>query len=198
MVESSTEKIINEGEQSLKSEIIEILIYVLISAAIIFGIRAFVVQHVRVEGTSMVPTLQDSEHLLVEKLSYKRHDANRYDIVVFNPENEDDDVYFVKRIIGLPNETVWIEDGKIHIQKDSSNEEEILDENYGSGFTDAGEAGQKIHIGKDEYFVLGDNRENSRDSRDSTVGLVKKDSIMGRAWSVIWPLNKFGSIEKSK
>lgn len=187
-----------DKEKSLAKDIIETVVYFLICFAIIICIKAFVIQHVKVDGSSMYPTLHDEEHLLVEKISYMKHDVERYDIIVFNPHGEKSDVYFIKRVIGLPNETLWIKDGKIHI-KDADGKEEVLDEHYGKGITEGFDASKEIHIGKDEYFVLGDNRQESRDSRDSaTVGLVSKDSIMGRAWKRIYPFDKFGSIEDKK
>jgi len=188
-----------EDEKSLTRDIIETVVYFAICIAVILCIRAFVVQHVKVDGSSMYPTLKDKEHLLVEKISYKRHDIERYDIIVFNPHTEKSDVYFVKRVIGLPNETVWIEDNKIHIKKKDSDKDEVLDENYGKGVTEALDASKKVTLKENEYFVLGDNREESRDSRDfTTVGMVEKSSIMGKAWKVIWPFDKIGDIEEKK
>jgi len=188
-----------EEEKSLTKDIIETAIYFIVCIAVILCIRVFVVQHVKVDGSSMYPTLQDKEHLLVEKISYKRHDIERYDIVVFHPHSEKSDVYFVKRVIGLPGETIWIEDGKIHVKKKDSDKDEVLDESYGKGDTEPFDASKKVTLKDDEYFVLGDNREQSRDSRDfTTVGMVEKDSIMGKAWKVIWPFDKIGSIEEEK
>lgn len=182
---------------SIKKDLIETGIYILISLIIVLCVRRFLLQHVMVDGPSMQPTLINREHLFVEKVSYKCHDVERDDIIVFNPRCEKDDVYYVKRVIGLPNETIWIdENSKIHVKKDNSDKEEILEDKYGSGETAMIEYGKKVHIGENEFFVLGDNRECSKDSRAHDVGLVSKDSIMGKAWCVIWPFDRFGSVDK--
>ena len=99
----------------IKKNIIETVIYMVVSIVIILCIRVFVVQHVKVDGTSMYPTLADGEHLLIEKLSYRQHEVERFDIIVFSPYKDMDNLFYVKRVIGLPNETVKIEDGVIYI-----------------------------------------------------------------------------------
>ena len=100
---------------SLFENLKDIFIYLCVSLIIILAIRLFVVQHVRVEGTSMEPTLHNGQHLLIEKLSYKFKDVERFDIVVFQPFYEDKDTFYVKRIIGLPGETVQTKDNVIYM-----------------------------------------------------------------------------------
>ena len=98
--------------------------------------------------------------------------------------------YYIKRIIGLPGETVQIADGTIYING------EVLEESYGREvMQDPGIAAEPITLGEDEYFVLGDNRNQSSDSRDPSVGLIHRDEIIGRAWLRIWPLNSFGILK---
>ncbi len=135
-------------------------------------------------------TISPRAFLLVEKVSYHFTDPSRYDIVVFYPEGRDSDEYFVKRIYGLPGETVQIIGKRIYI-----NGEMISDDYAKDGVMDeAGIAAEPVKLAEDEYFVLGDNRTVSRDSRDPTVGPVKKENIDGHVVLRIWPLNKFGTL----
>ena len=175
---------------SLFENLKDIFIYLCVSLIIILAIRLFVVQHVRVEGTSMEPTLHNGQHLLIEKLSYKFKDVERFDIVVFQPFYEDKDTFYVKRIIGLPGETVQIKDNVIYIN------DQPLDENYGADtYTEGKMAESKIQLGDDDYFVLGDNRDVSKDSREEDVGLLTSKSIIGRVWVSIYPTDKIGLIK---
>lgn len=183
-------KEVDSNNDTIMKSILETLLYVIISCLVILAFRTFVVQHVKVSGTSMHPTLLDGEHLLIEKISYKLSEINRFDIVVFKPFNNDTSEFYVKRVIGLPGETVYIEDNVIYIDG------EPLDENYGGNeVTEPKDMEQSILLGEDEYFVLGDNRGVSKDSRDSSVGAIDKDSIIGKAWYVIYPVYKVGFIE---
>ena len=175
---------------SLFENLKDIFIYLCVSLIIILAIRLFVVQHVRVEGTSMDPTLHNGQHLLIEKLSYKFKDVERFDIVVFQPFYEDKDTFYVKRIIGLPGETVQIKDNVIYIN------DQPLDENYGADtYTEGKMAESKIQLGDDDYFVLGDNRDVSKDSREEDVGLLTSKSIIGRVWVSIYPTDNIGLIK---
>ncbi len=141
-------------------------------------------------GGSMETTLSENDNLIVDKLTYRFNEPKRFDIVVF-PYRYEKDTYYIKRIIGLPGETVFIdEEGNIFI------DEELLQEDYGKEtILDAGRAYEPITLGEDEYFVMGDNRNNSQDSRDPAVGNISGEDIIGRAWVRIWPLNKFGILK---
>ena len=146
----------------------------------------FVGQRTYVSGSSMENTLSDGDNLIVDKLTYRFSDPKRYDIIVF-PYQYEDNTYFIKRIIGLPGETVQIVDGTIYING------EVLGESYGREvMKNSGMAADPITLGDDEYFVLGDNRNDSTDSRDPSVGKIKRNQIIGRAWVRIWPLSKIG------
>ena len=137
----------------------------------------------------MENTLSNGDNLIVDKITYRFSDPQRFDIIVF-PFRYEDHVYYIKRIIGLPGETVQIVDGDIYING------EILRESYGREvIKDSGLAAEPIVLGEDEYFVLGDNRNDSTDSRDPSVGVIHRDEIIGRAWLRIWPLNKFGVLK---
>lgn len=162
------------------------VIYLVVILAIAFLIVRYVGQRTVVNGTSMVDTLMNGDQLITDKISYRFHEPERFDIIVFpyKPEN----VYYIKRIIGMPGEYVQItEDGTIYIDG------EVLDEDY--GYTEMGNPGialNGIQLGDDEYFVLGDNREVSKDSRYAEVGNIKRADITGRAWLRIYPFGKFG------
>lgn len=170
-------------------EIFSTVIYILIVLAGTYLLVTFVGQRTGVSGSSMEPTLSDGDNLIVDKISYRFHDPQRFDIIVF-PFLYEKGTYYIKRIIGLPGETVYIdENGVIYIDG------EVLEENYGrETILSAGRAAQPVQLGEDEYFVMGDNRNNSSDSRDQSVGNIKRDNIIGKAWVRIWPLSRFGKL----
>ncbi len=166
-------------------------IYLLIVLLITYLVIVFVGQRTEVSGDSMEPTLSDGDNLIVDKISYRFRDPQRFDVIVF-PFKYQKDTYYIKRIIGLPGETVMIDkSGNIYIDG------EILVESYGReiiNMNKIGLAAEPITLGPDEYFVLGDNRNHSSDSRVVEVGNIKRDEIIGRAWLRIWPLGKFGFV----
>ena len=159
--------------------------YLLIVLVLTFLVVTYVGQRTKVIGSSMSPTLSDGDNLIVDKISYRFHDPERFDIVVF-PFQYSEKTYYIKRIIGLPGETVYIdENGTIYIDG------EVLEEDYGKEvIQDPGRAYEPITLGADEYFVLGDNRNNSSDSRDPAVGNIRREDLIGKAWMRIYPFNK--------
>ena len=173
----------------MKKEILSWVFYIAFVLVLTWVIITFVGQRTRVDGRSMMNTLHDGDNLIVEKLSYRFSDPKRFDIIVFPPTGKKE--YYIKRIIGLPGETVQIdENGNIYING------ELLEENYvAETIQNPGRAANPITLGDDEYFVMGDNRNNSKDSRSEEVGNVKRSQIIGRAWLRIWPLNKFGLLK---
>lgn len=176
-----------EGKKSVLRELLEMIIYVVCVALLAFLLYRYVGQQVEVEGHSMENTLGNGEHLILEKLSYRFSDPERFDIIVFRPYEDQKDTYYIKRVIGLPGEKIQIVDTNIYVDG------ELLEEDYGKELiVDPGMAEEPVLLGEDEYFVLGDNRNNSIDSRDESVGIVNRDAIMGRAWVRLWPLNKIG------
>ena len=177
---------VEEKEFSWMREILSTAAYLLIVVALTFLFVQFVGQRTHVNGDSMNVTLEDGDNLIVDKLSYRFKEPKRFDIVVF-PYQYQEKTYYIKRIIGMPGETVQVIDGMVYIDG------EMLDETYGKEIMQyAGVASEPMTLGEDEYFVLGDNRNNSSDSRDPSVGNIKEDQIIGKAWLRIWPLNKFG------
>ena len=171
----------------------EVITFVLMLAVVYLvcaGVVRYVGQTTLVDGASMSPTLEDGDVLIVEKLSYRFRQPERYDVVVFRYLYKENS-YYIKRIIGLPGETVQIKDGKIYINGS------LLEEEFGSAvIKNPGRANQPITLGSDEYFVLGDNRNVSSDSRDPSVANVKADQIVGRAFVCVWPWNHIGFLKQ--
>lgn len=156
--------------------------------------RLFVAEPFVVSGASMVPTFQDKDYLIVDRWTYRNSEVKRGDVIVFKYP-KDTSQYFIKRIIGLPGETVKIEKGHVVIINSDNPEGFTLPEDYLPKSTQtlgiAGRTGQQV-LGSDEYFVLGDNRNASSDSR--MWGILPKDDIIGRAFLRVLPFNHFGVI----
>lgn len=171
-------------------EILSTSMYILFVLCAVYLVIHFVGQRTQVQGSSMEPKLSNEDNLIVDKISYRFHDPERFDIVVF-PFRYEENIFYIKRVIGLPGETVRIDEkGNILING------EILEENYGKEVIQSpGRAYEDIVLADDEYFLMGDNRNNSTDSRDPSVGNVRRDEIVGRAWLRIWPLDQVGFIE---
>lgn len=149
-------------------------------------ISCFLMQHTTVHGESMQPTLQDGDCLLMDKISYRFRDPKRFDIVVFSYRYKEN-TYYIKRVIGLPGDTIKISKGVIYVNG------KALVEHYGNdSIQEAGLAAGEIVLGDDEYFVLGDNRNSSIDSREPSVGNIKKANIVGRVWMCLTFGERFG------
>lgn len=165
-------------------------VYLFVVIVLAFLIIKYVGQRTEVVGSSMEPTLQSTDNLIVDKITYRFKDPERYDIIVF-PYRDGSGLYYIKRIIGLPGDRVFINDrGDVFVNGEKLEEDYIKEK-----ATKAGLASLPVLLGEDEYFVLGDNRNNSTDSRSWEVGMVKKDEIIGRAIMRIWPLNKLEIIK---
>ncbi len=173
--------------KNIRKEVFSTVVWLLTVVALSWLLVTFVAQRTDVNGSSMYPTLEDGDQLIADKLSYRFHDPERFDIVIF-PYRYAEKTYFIKRIIGLPGETVRIdEQGNIYING------EVLEEHYGYETIEyAGLAAEEIQLGDDEYFVMGDNRNVSEDSRYPDVGNVKRSELIGRAFVRIYPFSKFG------
>lgn len=174
-----------QKKRSKFSYVIEFVIYIALILLCVFWVPEHVIQRTVVKGESMENTLHEGESLLVNKLSF--YEPSRYDIIVFYPPGEDEDEYFVKRIYGLPGETVQITGNDIFING------EKIDDGYAKNpMDDSGIAEEPLTLADDEYFVLGDNRQVSLDSRDPDVGPVNREHIKGHVVLRIWPLSAFG------
>ena len=172
--------------EKVKELIKTILTYVMI-IFIVIVIRLFFVDPVRVDGHSMDTTLQNGEIMLLNKIVYRRHDIKRFDIVVIKENNK----LIIKRVIGLPNETVEYKDNVLYING------EKVDDPYPSTNTDdftIQDIGH-VKVPGDTYFVMGDNRADSLDSRYPQVGVINKSQILGRARVIIWPFNRISVVK---
>ncbi len=182
VAESSMEK------KSFKlRSMLEYIIYIVLVLACIFWVPEHVIQRTKVDGSSMTNTLHDEESLLVNKFEYDFTNPERYEIVIFHPKGTKEETLYVKRVYGLPGETIQIVGNDILI-----NGEKIADDFAKNGTKDPGIAEMPITLGENEYFVLGDNRQGSTDSRDPDVGLVNGEDITGHVILRIWPLSQFG------
>ncbi len=165
------------------------ILYIGIIIGLTYLIITFVGQRTSVSGHSMETTLQDGDQLIVDKISYRFREPKRYDIIVF-PYQYEENVFYIKRIIGLPGETIQIIDGYTYI-----NGELLESDIYGAEVMESGGiASEPVVLGEDEYFVLGDNRNHSSDSRDPSVGVLTRDALLGRAWVRIFPFDNMGVI----
>lgn len=178
--------------KNVLKEMLSTGLYLLVVLLAVYVLITYVGQRTMVDGESMEMTLSDGDNLIVDKISYRFNDPKRFDIIVF-PFQYEENTYYIKRIIGMPGETVQIDEkGNIFIDG------ELLEESYGREIIrpeNVGLAANPIVLGDDEYFVMGDNRNNSTDSRFEIVGNIHRKDIVGRAWMRIWPFSKFGVLK---
>lgn len=166
-----------EKKETVKKNYIkEFLPYFMIILVVVL-IKTFVVSPIRVNGASMDPTLNDKDIMLLDEISYRFSDIERFDIVVVKEEDE----YLIKRVIGLPGETVEYKNDKLYIDGKYVKEDFKHKETFDFSTT----------LGKDEYFIMGDNRTNSTDSR--VFGPISRDKIMGKTSLTILPVSRFGN-----
>lgn len=168
--------------------ILSVLVCITVALILSLLITKYVAHHTSVEGSSMEPTLFNGDQLIVEKFSYYFHDPERYDVIVF-PFSEN--VSYIKRIIGLPGDIIQIKNGVVYLNG------EIMDEHYGKEewIREPGLAEEEIVLNEDEYFVLGDNRNASVDSRKEEVGVIKRSQIQGKAWVRFYPFDEMSTVE---
>ena len=171
------------GKKSAGREILEWVISILVAIALALVIRTFIFEPIRVEGQSMQHTLENSEFMIVTKPEYLLGEPSRFDVVICRYPNRTEN--FVKRLVGLPGDTVEMTGGYLYVNGQRYEEEYITDSNRPRetwAFT----------LEDGEYFVLGDNRDNSNDSH--LIGPISKDMIVGHVRFVVWPLNKIRMI----
>ena len=186
-----------EREQSgrIGYELWDIMKVLFISLAIVLPIRYFLVQPFIVRGASMEPTFEDSEYLIIDELSYYIRQPGRGEVVVFRYPR-DPRQFFIKRIIGLPGEEVDIKSGRVMILNAEHPSGFVMDESYLDPPNRATYPDVHRKLGMDEYFVLGDNRDFSSDSR--MWGILPKKLITGRTLFRVWPLSRLGAVVETK
>ena len=165
---------------------VEIALTLLIAFTFVYfiGLRTSVV------GQSMSKTLNGGDQILVNRFVYKVTDPKTNDIIVFLPNGNEKSHYYVKRVIGVPGDTVQVKNGTVYVNGKAFDEETDV-----ASIEDAGLAADEITLGPDEYFVLGDNRNNSEDSRHASVGNVKRSYIEGKVWLIVSPKDHFGLVK---
>jgi len=173
------------SQQAAKSWLRESLESIIPALIIVLLINAFLAQATRVEGQSMEPSLHNNERLIIEKVSYRLRPPERGEIVVLHIPGRESSAPLIKRVVGLPGESVEIHDGKVYIQG------KVLDEPYLTQMT-YGNMPARV-VPPDHVFLLGDNRNASNDSR--FFGMVPFEEIVGRAWLRYWPLDEIGLME---
>lgn len=184
--------------------VLDVVFNIVVIVAIVTAIRTFLVSPFKVEGNSMVSTLEDREYIVINKLAYIVGNPARGDIVVFRPPSEPSK-YYVKRVIGMPGDTVHIRNGNVYVTPEGAESELTLDEIYldehnrGNTYAhvsiEGGAQSAVYHVPEDSYFLLGDNRQGSHDSRSFRVDgkaqpFVPDSNIKGRVWFVILPITK--------
>lgn len=180
-----------ERKEKILSIIYTVGMWVISVAAVIllaYFVMKYSLEKTNVVDASMEPTLSMKDELLIDTLTYRIRKPKRFEVIVFRQGDEEHNFYNVKRVIGLPGERVQIREGVVYINGSPLTEKTNVDAMLLPGL-----ANYEITLGEDEYFVLGDARNNSEDSRYATVGNVKRDEIVGKAWI---RLNKFGFVNQ--
>lgn len=178
---------LGEKPKSKKKKIQEIVVFIIEIILVIvaaYCIIAFGVEKTTMIGESMEPTLSDQNKIIINKMAYRFSSPKRFDVIVFKPEGKEHSFYNIKRVIGLPGETIQILNGEVYIN------DELLEEKFEvPNIVNEGLAAEPVVLDEDEYFVLGDNRNNSEDSRFANVGSVTEKEIAGKAWLRLKPFN---------
>lgn len=175
--------------RSISSKIIKWVIVLAIVITAAYFITAYCVEKTNMTGDSMNPTLEDNDIILINSLAYWKSTPDRFDVIVFEKDGKEHSYSSLKRVIGLPGETVQIIDGEVYI-----NGELLEEQNNVEPMKNAGMAAEPITLDEDEYFVLGDNRNASEDSRFNSFGNVTINEIKGKA---VFRLNGFSIISQS-
>ncbi len=187
-----------EDERTLTEDILDFVKVFAISAIVILLFINFIAHPVNVVGRSMDPTLQDGEYGFTSIISLAFDEPERYDVVVVTMEDEDsgETEHWVKRIIGMPGDTIQGKNGKIYVNGEAIDESSYIDEDYKQECIDSlgyfNMDFDEVELGDDEYFVMGDNRPYSKDSRYEDVGPITSDQIFGKGVFVIFPISEFG------
>lgn len=170
-----------EDKREKRKKLFRTICIWVIEIAAVVGLAYFIVNYglekVTMTGDSMKNTLVDGDQILINKLSYRFTSPKRFDIIVYKQSGKEHSYYSVKRVIGLPGDTIQVKDGNVYINDEKIKEKVAVDEMVNGGL-----ALEKIKLDEDEYFVLGDNRNDSEDSRFASIGNIVRDEIIGKAW----------------
>lgn len=175
-------------KKSLKQEIFEWVMVFVVAATLAFVVRTYLFEPVSVDGQSMLNTLNDHDFMIATKFDYLTGDPQRFDIVICNYPNTDDGMYRVKRVVGLPGETVELRGGDLYIDGEYVEQDFDMTENditFGP-----------FPVPEGHFFVMGDNRNNSKDSRSPMVGALPRDMIVGHVRAVIYPFDQMRWVDK--
>jgi len=171
-----------------KRRIKELIIWIIETVLVLLAayyISFYMLEKTSVIGDSMSPTLAEGEKILINRMAYRFVEPERFDVIVYKQSNKEHSYYEVKRVIGLPGETVVIDDqGVIWVNGESVHEQIKVDAMHNSGLAEEG-----VYLDEGEYFVLGDNRNQSEDSRFANVGNILSDDIIGKAWIRLEPFS---------
>lgn len=173
------------AKKSIGREILEWVLVIVVAVGAALLIRTFIFEPVRVDGSSMLNTLHDKEYMIVTKYQYLFNDPDRYDVVICHYPNRGN-TNFVKRIVGIPGDTVAVMDGTLYVNGEAVDEPYI---DYRPNY-----AMQEVTVEEGHYFVLGDNRSNSNDSHAPGVGQLERGQIVGKVRLVVWPLSSIRTI----
>ncbi len=183
----------NESKKPvIRKILIEVFLWSVEIAAVIFlayCIVFYALEKTNMVGNSMQTTLNDGESIIINKFSYRFSDPKRFDVIVFKQNGNEHNFYNIKRIIGLPGETIQIKDGQIYI-----NDQVLTDMQNIEKMKNYGLAEEPVKLEENEYFVLGDNRNNSEDSRFASVGTIRRNEIIGKAFIRLKPFNFISKI----
>lgn len=171
--------------------IVELIKIVCVVAIVVWLVQYFLFRPFTVKGASMEPNYETSQYLIIDKIAYRFHSPERGDVIVLR-RTDDTREFFLKRIVALPGERIRIQHGKVTIYDEAHRDGVVLDEEAYLDPSVSTNGELIMTMGSDEYFVLGDNRPVSQDSR--IIGPVKRADIVGRVWLRGWPLDKFGRI----
>ena len=171
-------------------EVVTWVVEIVIVLAIAFVFVFYIGHRTSEVGQSMAPTLENRQKILINRFIYSITDPKPNDVVVFLPNGNEKSHYYVKRVIGVPGDKVQIKEGMVYVNGEPFEEAVEM-----PAILDAELAAEEITLGEDEYFVLGDNRNNSEDSRYANIGNIKKEYMIGKAWFIVSPYENFGFID---
>ncbi|MGN0317264.1 MAG: signal peptidase I [Lachnospira sp.] len=175
-------------ENKVLNEIVKYIADLIMVVVTGYCLVLFLTARTTIVGSSMDEALYNGDYVLINQVSYIFSEPSRYDVIAFKQDSVQSSKIYVKRVVGLPGEKVQIKDGAVYINGNK------LEDDIDTEILTAGFAANEITLGDDEFFVLGDNRNNSEDSRFSSVGVIKEERIVGKVWFIMSPFNRLGFV----